>query len=533
MTGAGKDVAEDTAAPELLRQETIAAYHLNEEGSDAEFDAVTELAAELFGVPIALVTVLAPDRQLFRGACGLSGGTARDVAFCNHTIEQADVFIVEDASKDPRFASNPLVTGDPFIRFYAGAPIVVSNGVAVGSLCVIDRVPRTFTQSECGRLKMLARTVADLIELRLGSRMAELRKQSLERQTELLRATIDHVQQGIGVFDPQLRLVLWNDLLFDLLKLPREMCEEGCDAERMLMAAARAGTFGDGDAVQLVGELLTSIRTTPSRRLDVHMADGRILDAWRAAISDGRSILAVQDVTEQRRAVKMKDEFVSTVSHELRTPLTSIGGSLAILKKTGADGLDARGLQMLDIATKNVERLGALINDILDMEKIGSGSLSMRCEPLDVRELIIEVSEHTRPFAATHQVGISIQTDAQPLIVLGDRGRLQQAVINLISNACKFSPPGASVRVSARRQGDEALVEVEDDGPGIPVEFRPHIFGRFAQAGPDHQQGRPGSGLGLAITKAIVEKHEGEIGFRTEIDSGSCFWIKLPLRERG
>jgi len=202
-----------------------------------------------------------------------------------------------------------------------------------------------------------------------------------------------------------------------------------------------------------------------------------------------------------------------------------------ILKKTGADGLDARGLQMLDIATKNVERLGALINDILDMEKIGSGSLSMRSEPLDVRELIIEVSEHTRPFAATHQVGISIQTDAQPLIVLGDRGRLQQAVINLISNACKFSPPGASVRVNARRQDGEAVVEVEDDGPGIPVEFRPHIFGRFAQAGPDHQQGRPGSGLGLAITKAIVEKHEGEIGFRTEIGSGSCFWIKLPLRE--
>src|SRR3712207_442568 len=125
----------DGLGEEQRRQDAVAEYGLGGEGREPEFDSVTELAADLLAVPLALVTVLSTDQQLFKGAAGLeTAATRRDVAFCNHTVEQTDVFIVEDAAADLQFASNPLVTGEPHIRFYAGAPIRVSSGVAVGAL---------------------------------------------------------------------------------------------------------------------------------------------------------------------------------------------------------------------------------------------------------------------------------------------------------------------------------------------------------------------------------------------------------------
>jgi signal transduction histidine kinase len=520
-----------SASVENQRQLAIAEYQLGGPEQDPEFDAITELAADLFQVPIALVTILTEERQVFQGACGLDiSGTPREHAFCNRTVTQESVFVVEDALADPNYASNRLVTGAPFIRFYAGAPIRLHNGIALGALCLIDREPRQLTEGDARRLAMLARTVGDMIELRLGSRLAEERKQSLESQSELLRATIDHVQQGICLFDEDLRLLLWNDLLFELLGLPPELSEVGRSAEELLLAAARQGTFGRGDPQQIVAGLIHSIRTMPSRRLDLSLGDGRILDVWRSAIADGRSILTVQDVTEQRRTVRMKDEFVSTVSHELRTPLTSIRGALIVLGKSARGSLDALSGQMLDMAMKNAERLTVIINDILDAEKLGNGSLAMRIAAIDIGALLIEAKEMNAPFATSHQVNLLGEPPSEQLIVSGDHGRLLQAMTNLISNACKYSPAGETVLLAAVREGNEVVLSVTDKGPGIPVDFRPHIFGRFAQAGPDHQQGRAGSGLGLAISKAIVEQQGGKVGFNSEVGVGSSFWIRLPLR---
>lgn len=517
---------------EQLRQRAIADYELSTEGHDAEFDSVAELAAELFDVPIALVTVLKNENQQFRGAWGIdSTGTPRNVAFCNRTVEQNNVFVVENASADPRYTDNPLVTGEPYIRFYAGVPIRVGDGIAIGSLCLIDRKPRRFAANEAKRLKMLAKTVEDIIELRVGSRAAAASEQSTQRQSELLRATIDHVQQGIAVFDAELKLVLWNEMIIDLLDVPRTLCRVGASAQDLLLAVAKIGTFGSGNIEKIVADLLYSIKNTSSRRLTLVLTNGRIVDAWRASIPDGRSIFTVQDVTEQRRITRLQDEFVSTVSHELRTPLTAIRGALAILTYCSDEQLNARGQQMLAIASKNVARLNSLIDDILDVEKMGSGALRMTDAPLDLRMVLTEAVTQNRTFASAHGVTLDLVLANEALDILGDAGRLIQALANLISNACKYSPRGGTVQISGRRAEKQAILSVEDWGPGIPLDFRPHIFGRFAQAGPDHQQGRAGSGLGLAITKDIVEQHRGEIGFESKIGKGSCFKIFLPLLE--
>lgn len=528
------DALLDPAGTEELRQRRIIEYQLDGEHPEPEFDAVSELAAELFGVPISAVSVLGRDRQLFQGACGLSArSTARSDAFCNFTVEQDDVFVVEDARADPRFRDNALVTGEPQIRFYAGAPLRIGGGVAIGSLCIIDRKPRHFTDVERRRLVLLARTVTDLMEFRLGSRLAAERQRHIERQAQLLRATVDHVEQGIGVFDQDLRLVLWNDHLFDLLGIDRSLCREGCEAADILRAAAGIGAFGPGDPGEILASLIASLRDTTSKRFELRGAEGRMLQAWHAALADGGSILTVEDVTEQRRAVQMKDEFVSTVSHELRTPLTSIRGALAVLGRKAAGALDGPSEQMLHMASKNAERLTTLINDILDIEKLGSGTLAVRRDPVDVGEVLRDACEQNRPFAEAHGVSLTLDVDDEPLRVSGDHGRLLQAVTNLVSNACKFSPAATTVVIAGDRDGDTVEITVRDQGPGIPPEFRPLIFRRFAQADPAHRSGAVGTGLGLAITKAIVEAHRGEIGFLSEPGQGTRFWIRLPSTDRG
>lgn len=517
---------------ELRRQETINVYQLASEARESVFDDVTNLAAKVFDVPIALVTVLREDEQLFRGSCGLAGpGTARGVAFCNHTVRQDHVLVIEDAASDPRFHDNPLVSGPPFIRFYAGAPLKIGGGVPVGSLCLIDHKPRTLDQAGRHKLQLLAKTVTDLMDLRLGSRLADERQRQLESQAELLRATVDHVQQGIALFDAELQLILWNRELIEMLNVPEELCERGCNAAELLLATARNGAFGPGEPEEIVAALVLSIRTTPSRRLEILGPGGRILLASRAAIPDGRSILTIQDITEQRRIARMKDEFVSTVSHELRTPLTSIAGALALLDRKTGELLDPASRKLLDMATRNSERLTALINDILDIEKLGSGTLAMRRERIDLGDVLRDSLDHNEPFADRHNVGLKLDlSNGAALPVLGDHGRLLQAMTNLISNACKFSRQGTVVAIEAEREGGMALVRVRDQGEGIPEDFRSQVFRRFAQADPSNRNsGAIGTGLGLAITKAIVELHQGEIGFSSETGIGTCFWIRLPL----
>ncbi|MDH7639774.1 ATP-binding protein [Sphingomonas oryzagri] len=239
-------------------------------------------------------------------------------------------------------------------------------------------------------------------------------------------------------------------------------------------------------------------------------------------------VASLRDISERKAMERLKDEFVSTVSHELRTPLTSVVGSLGLLRSGSVGELPDAARRLVEIAENNSRRLIRLINDILDIEKIGSGRMHFDSVPLDVARMLDQAIDGSRGLASTKQVRLELEAAERPLIVQGDADRLLQVVTNLLSNAVRFSPEGGTVRASLTRDGDNAVVAIEDEGPGVPADFRDRIFERFSQAG-DGAAMSGGTGLGLAISREIVLAHQGRIWFGEAPGGGARFTFSLPL----
>jgi PAS domain S-box-containing protein len=234
------------------------------------------------------------------------------------------------------------------------------------------------------------------------------------------------------------------------------------------------------------------------------------------------------DITELKRMDRMKSEFVSTVSHELRTPLTSIRGSLGLVWGGVTGELPEKAKVLIGIAKNNCERLIRLINDILDIEKIESNQIRLELQALELAPLMEQVVAANEGFAAQHNVKLQLHTTNAPIWVHVDSDRLIQVVTNLLSNAIKFSPAQGLVQIVVAGESGRARVEISDNGPGIPEEFRHRIFRKFSQADSSDTRQKGGTGLGLNISKAILECMEGSIGFTTESRVGTTFFFELP-----
>lgn len=236
----------------------------------------------------------------------------------------------------------------------------------------------------------------------------------------------------------------------------------------------------------------------------------------------------VQDISERQRIERMKSEFVSTVSHELRTPLTSISGALGLLLSGALCTLPEQAAPLVQIAHRNSRRLTALINDLLDMEKVSAGQMEFRLQRQSLSRLLDQAVEDTLGFAQQYSVKIDLDTGESDCLVEVDAGRLLQALNNLISNAIKFSKTGGTVDVRAEAQAGRVRVSVIDHGEGIPLAFQSRLFTKFSQADASDTRRKGGTGLGLAITRELVVHMGGEVGFESEPGAGATFWIELP-----
>jgi PAS domain S-box-containing protein len=280
------------------------------------------------------------------------------------------------------------------------------------------------------------------------------------------------------------------------------------------------------DAIQ--GQTATSVEDT------YRCADGRQIPVEvTASPLDGDSstpgaVIVFRDITQRREVDRMKKEFVSVVSHELRTPLTAIRGSLGLLAGDRLGELTPPAARMIRIALDSTERLGRLVNDILDIERMESGSMPMDFRDHDVAELVRTAVTQLRPIAT--QTGVPILTGQVQGRVTADGDRIVQTLVNLIGNAIKFSPVGGVVTVAAARDDQEQTIvfSVADQGRGIPADKLERIFERFEQV--DSSDGREmgGSGLGLAISRSIVERHGGSIWADNAPTGGAVFRFTVP-----
>lgn len=238
------------------------------------------------------------------------------------------------------------------------------------------------------------------------------------------------------------------------------------------------------------------------------------------------AVVVFQDVSQQVEIERMKDELVSVVSHELRTPLTSIHGSLKLIMGTMGGELPQKARRLVDIASRNSERLTRLVNDLLDLERLRAGRFEMEMHPVDTHSLANEVVQGLEAYARSHDARLVVE--GEPTKIIADPHRLHQALVNLVSNAIKFSPPGATVRVVLEHNQDRVWFSVIDEGPGIARDKQKLLFERFSQLHVRDASEKGGSGLGLAITRGIVEAHGGSVGLMSEPGQGSTFYLMLP-----
>ena len=239
-----------------------------------------------------------------------------------------------------------------------------------------------------------------------------------------------------------------------------------------------------------------------------------------------------------RELEQMKDEFLSTAAHELRTPLTSIRMSaglayeqlqLLVEQDDLAGKINPRLVDLMRLVLEGSVRMHSLVSDLLDLTRLEQGRAALTYANIDLRDVVKESVAATMPHFESKGQALAMRLPESYCWVRGDSRRLEQAVMNLLSNASKYSPDGSQAEIRVMRSGDECLVMVRDSGPGVPEDEREHIFERFYRSSLHRQDRTPGTGLGLPITRQIAEMHGGHVWVEPAPNGGSLFSMSIPL----
>ena len=239
-----------------------------------------------------------------------------------------------------------------------------------------------------------------------------------------------------------------------------------------------------------------------------------------------------RDARERDRVEQMKDDFVLTVSHELRTPVTVVKGFAEMLTAQPRS-LNARQLEAAEVIAESAGQLQKMINGLLDLARSDAGKLRIEPEPTSVRGLAQKIGRQMRPYFEEKNQRLTVSVEKELPDVMADAGRIGQVLANLLTNANKYAPEGAQVRLAAGRVGDEIAFEVIDDGPGLAKDELEHVFDRFWRAESGDTQAVGGTGLGLAIAKSLIELHGGTISADSNPGEGATFRFVLPIAKDG
>jgi PAS domain S-box-containing protein len=393
-----------------------------------------------------------------------------------------------------------------------------------GSVIIVREKTRTYFDPG-GAVHHVVGTVQDVTDYVHAQELAL----AAQRRTQ---AIITHMADGLIMLDQRGRLESLNPAAGRMLGVESdEVIGKPLSSIRPL-----ATLLGDSQ-VAATGALPDGreSRTVRQQEITLDPPLSHVLTAYISPVLDDQvgqlgQVIVLQDITRQRELEQAKDNLVSTISHELRTPLFSIQGVLDMLLH-GKVSEKEKQEHFMKLAYDQSQRLRNLLDALLDISRIETGRLELKLMPIPMPPLLHQVSESLRIEAMKKDQELEIQTPDRLPRVLADEGRLTQVMTNLISNAIKFTPRGGRINIRAGLEGDKLLVQVIDDGIGIPAEALPELFQRFYQVDSSATRQAGGSGLGLYISKQIVESHGGRIWVDSQLGEGSCFSFTIPIAD--
>jgi PAS domain S-box-containing protein len=515
---------------EAQRLQALRAYAVLDTPPESSFDDLVQLASQICQTPIALVSLIDENRQWFKARTGMEATeTPREMAFCAHTILQpGELLQVCDAQKDPRFADNPVVAGEPHLRFYAGMPLVTSSGQALGTLCVIDRIPRELDPAQRHALQVLARQVMTLLELRhtLAQRDHDRslnRKLARAVEQSPVSIVIANVKGEIEYVNPQFTALTGYDSPEVMGRNPRFLQSGNKTPEeyKLLWTTITSGQTWRGQF------------RNKKKNGDIFWEQASISPITDIFGLISHYVAVKEDITERRQIeaqLRAKNEelkgFTYTVSHDLKAPLRGITGYAQELLRKHQDGMSERARFCLTQIETAAGNLDALIEDLLKYSRLESDTPTPSEFGLDT---MVKVLLNDRAFTL-NEYGTQV-TNTVPALRLRcwERG-LQQVLSNLINNAIKFSRNATPPRVTlaAYMASGVCHINVSDNGCGFDMKYHDRIFGLFNRLVRSHEF--EGTGAGLAIVKKVLEKVGGQVRAESSPGQGATFYVSFPCQ---
>lgn len=370
------------------------------------------------------------------------------------------------------------------------------------------------SQDEIGQLG----NVFNYLTERLDSTLIEISSEKSK-----LNAIINHMEDAVVAVDVSGHIIHHNPMFIRLLHLTQDDLQ-GSIYDNIIRSYSEELLFG---------EILS--KTVPETKENIVFENDKkqILKASPALFRDeyGRisgAVVVIQDITESQRLENMRKEFVANVSHELKTPITTIKSYSETLL-SGAIEDRAMAHHFVSVIEKEADRMSALVKDLLQLSQMDYNNVKWDMRTLEILPLIQECVQKLSLYAQEKKQVIRIENTCDPAKVHGDRSKLEQVFINLISNAIKYTPEQGKIYLSTKVVDKSVYIYVTDSGIGIPSEDLKHIFDRFYRVDKGRSRAQGGTGLGLAIAKNIIEEHNGSIRVQSEIGKGSRFTVCLPV----